>query len=135
MARESLPSWDRVCDDFVQEETQRGLLCSGSTSRQDEEDVALTTKGKKKNKKGPKKGGARQKDGHKMDLSTPKRFVCHKMGHYVEQCPNKKKKQQQTTPSAEVDDFATRFHSEFSLCTGNIDKERASIITSANVDR
>ena len=26
VARENLPSWDRVCDDFVQEETQRGFL-------------------------------------------------------------------------------------------------------------
>ena len=61
VARENLPSWDRVCDDFVQEETQRALLqCSGSTSRQDEEDMVLTTKGKKKTKKGPKKGGAKQ---------------------------------------------------------------------------
>ena len=24
VAKENLPSWDRVCDDFVQEETQRG---------------------------------------------------------------------------------------------------------------
>ena len=60
MARENLPSWDRVCDDFVQEKTQRGFLqCSGFTSRGDEEDVALTTKGKEKRKKGPKKGGAK----------------------------------------------------------------------------
>ena len=51
--RENLPSWDRVYDDFVQEETRRGFLqCRSSTSRQDEEDVALTAKGKKKNKKG-----------------------------------------------------------------------------------
>ena len=49
VARENLPSWDRVCDDFVQKETRRGFLhCSGSTSRGDEEDVALTAKGKKK---------------------------------------------------------------------------------------
>ena len=34
VARENLPSWDRVCDDFVQEETRRGLLqCSATTSR------------------------------------------------------------------------------------------------------
>ena len=34
VARENLPTWDRICDDFVQEETRRGLLqCSGSTSR------------------------------------------------------------------------------------------------------
>ena len=50
-------------------------------------------------------------------------------------CPNKKKKQQQTTASMEVDDFATRFHSEFSLCTGHVEIERASIPTNADVDR
>ena len=34
VARENLASWDRVCDDFVQEETRRGFLqCNGSTSR------------------------------------------------------------------------------------------------------
>ena len=61
VTRENLPSWDRVCDDFVQEETRRGFLqYSGSTSRGDEEDVTLTVKGKKKRKKGPKKGGAKQ---------------------------------------------------------------------------
>ena len=137
MSREKLPSWDRICDDFVQEETQRGLLqCSGLTSRQDKEDVALTAKGKKKNKKGPKKSGAKQQDGQKKDLSIVKCFACHKMGHYVGQCLNKKKKkQQQTAAAAEVDDFATRFQSEFSLCTGHVEIERASIITSVDVDR
>ena len=60
VARETLRTWDRICDDFVQEETPRGLVQgSASTSRKDEEDVALTTKGKKKNKK----GGAKQQDG------------------------------------------------------------------------
>ena len=61
VVRENLPSWDRVCDDFVHEEAHRGFLqCSGSTSREDEEDVALTAKEKKKGKKGPKKGGSKQ---------------------------------------------------------------------------
>ena len=61
VARENLPTWQRICDDFVQEETRRGLVQgSAFTSREDEEDVALTTKGKKKFKKGPKKGGAKQ---------------------------------------------------------------------------
>ena len=56
VARENLPTWDRMCDDFVQEETQRGLVQgSASTSREDEEDVALTAKGKNKNKKGGSK--------------------------------------------------------------------------------
>ena len=39
-------------------ETRRGLVQgNASTSREDEENVALTAKGKKKFKKGPKKGG------------------------------------------------------------------------------
>ena len=92
VARENLPSSDRVCDDFVREETWRGLLqCSGSTSRQDEEDVALASKGKKKNKKG---GAKQQQDGQKKDLSTVKCFSCHKMGHYAATCLYKKKKKQ-----------------------------------------
>ena len=61
VARENLPSWDRICDDFVREEIRRGLVQGiASTSREDEENVALTAKGKKKFKKGPKKGGAKQ---------------------------------------------------------------------------
>ena len=38
--------------------------------------MALTAKGKKKFKKGPKKGGAKQQDGQKKDLSTVKCFAC-----------------------------------------------------------
>ena len=61
VARENLPTWDRTWDDFIQEETRRGLVRgSSSTSKEDEENVALTAKGKKKFKKGPKKGGAKQ---------------------------------------------------------------------------
>ena len=61
VARESLPSWDRLWYDFVQEDTQRGLvLGNSSTSREDEENVALTAKRKNKFKKGPMKGGAKQ---------------------------------------------------------------------------
>ena len=26
VARENLPTWDKICDDFVQEEIQRGIL-------------------------------------------------------------------------------------------------------------
>ena len=60
VAREKLPTWDRICDEFVQEETRRGLVHgSTSTSTEDEEDVALTAKEKKKFKKGSKKGGAK----------------------------------------------------------------------------
>ena len=88
--------------------------------------MALTAKGKKK--KGPKKGGAKQQqDGQKKDMSTVKCFACHKMGHYAAMCSNKKKKkQQQITASAEIDDFATRFQSEFHYALGIL-RERESI--------
>ena len=62
-------------------------------------------------------------------------FSCHKIGHYDGKCPQKKKKQQQNiVASTEAEDFAARFEREFSLCTGNVDRERESIITSADVD-
>ena len=76
MARENFTTWDIICDDYVQEETQRGLVQgNSSTSREDEENVALIAKGKKF-KNGPKKGGAKQQEGQKKDLSTVKCFTC-----------------------------------------------------------
>ena len=53
-----MPSWDRLWDDFIHEETSRGYV-QGSTShsKDDEKNVALAAKGKKKkSKKGPKNG-------------------------------------------------------------------------------
>ena len=95
VARENFPSWDRIWDDFVQEETHRSLMhYNSSTSREDEENVALTTKGNKKFKKGPKKGGAK-KQGGKKDLSTVNCFACHNIGHYFGQSPQNKKKKKQ----------------------------------------
>ena len=136
VARENLPSWDRIWNDFVEEETQRGIVKGiSSTSGEDEQNVALTTKGKKKFKKGPKKGGAKQYDGKRKDLSTIKCFACQKLGNYVGQCPHtKKKKQEQTTTSAEVEEFTTRFEREFSLCVGHVERERESIITSTDIE-
>ena len=66
VAMENLSTWDMICDDFVQEETQRGLVQgSASTSREDDENVASTRKGKKKFKKGPKKGGLSSRMGRR----------------------------------------------------------------------
>lgn len=46
-------------------------------------------------------------------MNKVKCFACHKMGHYVSQCPNNKKKH--VAASTEVDEFFTRFEKEFSL--------------------
>ena len=103
---------------------------SSFTSWEDEENVALISKGKEF-KKGPKKGGAKQQDGQKKDLSTVKCFACHKLGHYVGQCPQKKKKKQQLQQRLRSLQLDLR---EFSLCAGHVDRERTSIITSADID-
>jgi hypothetical protein len=111
VARENLPKWDHLWDDFIQEETRRGYVQGSSSNGNDEENVALATKSKKKSKKGSK-GGNKSKGEGKKDMSKVKCFACHKMGHYAGQCPNKKK---QTATSADVEEFSTRFKKEFSL--------------------
>jgi hypothetical protein len=59
VAREHMSTWERLWDDFVQEEFKIG---SRSTSQQhggdDGEDLSIYTKGRKKTKKCPK-GGAK----------------------------------------------------------------------------
>jgi hypothetical protein len=107
VARENLSKWERLWDDFVQEETRRGYVHGSSSTGNDEENVALATNNKKKFKKGPK-GGNKPKNEGKKDMSKVKCFACHKFG----QCPNKKK---QTTTSTEVEEFSTKFDKEFSL--------------------
>jgi hypothetical protein len=112
VAREKLPGWERLWDDFVQEETRRGYVHGSSSTGHEEENVALATTSKKKFKKGPK-GGHKPKGEGKKDMSKVKCFACHKFGHYAGQCPNKKKKQ--TAASAEVEEFSTKFDRKFSL--------------------
>ena len=74
IAREHMPSWDRLWDDFIQEETCRGYV-QGSTShsKDNEKKGALAAKGKK-TKKGSK-GGTKQQDGEKKDMSKVKYFA------------------------------------------------------------
>ena len=135
VAREHMPTWDRLWDDFIQEETRRGYIHgSASHSKEEEENVALAAKGNKKKKfKKGSKGGTKQQDGEKKDMSKVKCFACQKFGHYPGQCPNKKKKKQQTAASAEIDEYAARFDKEFSLFASGC-RERASSITSRDIE-
>jgi hypothetical protein len=49
-------------------------------------------------------------------MSKVKYFACNKMGHYVGQCPNRKKKKQGgTSAMAEENEFASLFERECSL--------------------
>ena len=62
VARENMPSWERLWDDFVQEELRVGSGSSSSQQERDEDTVALVAAGKKKkvNRKGPKEGGKKK---------------------------------------------------------------------------
>ena len=90
-----MPSWERLWDDFLQEELRVGSTSTSSQHIGGEVDiVALVAKGKKKvSKKGPKVADNNKPGGEQQhDMSKVKCFACHKFGHYVFQCPNNKKK-------------------------------------------
>ena len=42
--------------------------------------------------------------------------------------------EEEEVASAEVEEFTARFEREFSPCVGHVDRERASIITSAEIE-
>jgi hypothetical protein len=94
-----MPTWERLWDDFVQEETRLTSESSGQQRiTQCDEDLALWTKGKKKTDRGARQGlkeGAKPQQsggGQERDMSTVRCFACGEMGHYAGQCPKKKKK-------------------------------------------
>jgi hypothetical protein len=129
--RETLPTWERMWDDFAQEEIRLASESSGQRqqqSGQSGEDLALWAKGKKKagrgGRQGPKTGGQPQRSGgaesssgqssghgsgQGRDMSKVKCFVCKKFEHYAGQCPNRKKKKGGTAATAEETDFQTQF--------------------------
>ena len=82
VARENLLNWERLWDDFMQEELRVGSSKAGKQPSSDEENVALAGKGKGKAKKSPS-GGATSKGDNKKDMSKVKCFACHKVGYYA----------------------------------------------------
>ena len=80
VARDKLPDWTRLWDDFVQEESREGILQSHPSG--EEENVALVAAGKGKKKK---------------DLSKVRCFACNSFGHYASQCPNTEKRKKKAS--------------------------------------
>ena len=68
VARENMPSWERLWDDFVQEELRVGSVSSSGQRGAEEDIVALAEKGKKKkiSRKGPKEGDKKKKGGEQQ---------------------------------------------------------------------
>jgi hypothetical protein len=106
VSREVMPTWERMWDDFVQEEIRLAAKASGQQQQSvsGDEDLSLWTKGKKKTGRGgrqgpkfgapPQGGESSNNSGYKRDMSTVRCFSCGEMGHYAGQCPKKKKKKQ-----------------------------------------
>jgi hypothetical protein len=127
VAREVMPTWERMWDDSIQEQIQLAAEASGQRQQQigqGEEDLALWTKGKKKADLGGRQGlkfGAQpqgsgggesnsgQGSGKRRDMSNMNCFVCKKFGHYAGQWPNRKKKKGGTATTVEEIDFQTQF--------------------------
>jgi hypothetical protein len=90
VSREVMPTWERLWDDFVQEE----MRCISEYLGQHQiphgdEDLALWTKRKKKTdigaRQGPK-GRAKKKhsgSGKERGMSIVRCFACGEMGHYA----------------------------------------------------
>ena len=124
MARQKLPDWKRLWDDFVKEDTHidQGSCSSNNTSQiVDGEALALTRKNKGKEKK--------NKDGKKnLNVSKVMCFICHKQGHFSSQCPDRKKKSNtQMAGSVEVDEFSRNFDEEFYLIACMVSTTGSSI--------
>lgn len=79
VAHENLSGWETLWYDFMQEEIRQGSKNGGQQNGDDEENVALAGKGKKKSKKGSK-GGNKQKGEGKKDMSKSSALLVTRWG-------------------------------------------------------
>ena len=78
----------------------------------EQDNIALAGKGKAK--KGSSTGSNSQSE-KKKDLSKVKCFGCHEYGHYVSDCPERKKAKKQVATSTSAEEFSNRMEDEFAL--------------------
>jgi hypothetical protein len=120
MARENLPDWSRLWDDFVQEELRDEEL-NGGRYKNDDENVALARQANKGNFKKFSNGESTSQDDKKKDLNKFKCYACRKFRNYASQCWNKKKDENETQPEVvasvkvQADEFAKNFEKKFLL--------------------
>jgi hypothetical protein len=99
-AREKLPKWERLWDDFIQEETHRESKPTKQGGSGEDENLSLVSKTKKGKgnffvKKGDSQGEVQQ-SGQKRDMSKIKCYIFHKNGHFASQCPRRRKNKLET---------------------------------------
>lgn len=90
VAREKFLDWNRLWDEFIQEELRDKDL--PSKKRASEDDMALA---------------ARRKGKKKKDLSKVKCFNCGDMGHFSSRCLMKKKGDDEKKKGKQIADVAT----------------------------
>jgi hypothetical protein len=119
-ARETLPGFDRLWTDCIQEETRLesrdGLVKSNSDENQAL--AARTRKGRRGSlsRRASPEREASPEPRRKKDLSKIRCFECHDYGHYASQCPHRKGKgRRQQASTTEVDEVADRFQREILL--------------------
>ena len=102
VSREHKPRWEKLWDDFIQEETRdEALRRQQSKGGEIEENVVFNVKSKKITKK--------------KYLSKIVCFHCKQFRHYAPECPEKKGKvEKDTTTSTSVEEYVAKFEQEFS---------------------
>jgi heterodisulfide reductase subunit C len=76
-----LPGWERLWDNFTQEELRVDASHANQPKSEEEKNVALHAK------KSSEARGSR-------DMGKVRCFACHKIGHCASKCPNKKRRSQ-----------------------------------------
>eukprot|EP00253_Pinus_taeda_P022329 PITA_22329 len=86
----------------------------GSSSNDDEENLALESKARKGKEKGSHSKSNSSHGGKKVDKSKVRCFNCHEMGHYATNCTSKKSKKV-SSKGLEGEESASQFEMDFTL--------------------
>jgi hypothetical protein len=117
VGREKMPTWERLWDDFTQEEIREGSQ-RGEYKKKMKTTLPWQQRDKGKSKKNSVEGtSSRQGNKKKFDTNKVKCFAWHQLGNFSSQCPNRKKgkPKKQMVATTDMDAFAARFEDEFSL--------------------
>jgi hypothetical protein len=78
VAREKLPDWERLWDDFTQKDLQVDATQASQPNSEEEENVVIHAK--------------KSSGGGSRDMRKVKCFSCHKAGHYANLCPRRRRR-------------------------------------------